>query len=426
MKILWLCNQSTPDIASDLGDTAHAGGGWITSLYDMLTQKNDLSLLYLFPFKVEDSVVGNAKADYFGFAIKRGKPCHYNKKLEQVFYDYLIKTQPDVIHLFGSEFAHHLAMSKAAKKANMQNRVLVSVQGLISYIAKHYTDGLDEKTIKSWTFRDLLRMDNISRQKKSFEKRGVFEVSTLKNVKHIAGRTTWDRACIHQINRQAKYHYLGETLRSSFYDNCWDIANIKRHSIFISTAQYPVKGAHYMIKALKLIKQNYPDVHLYISGLKLDSLNGLKGKLRLSSYPKYILSLISKLGLNNSVTFLGYLDEQKMVTQYLSSHVFVCPSVIENSPNSLGEAMLTGVPCVSADVGGVSSMMTHNEDGFVYQCTAEYMLAHYVCEIFKDDKSALALSNSARAHAQQTHDQNINMEKTLVIYNEIDMENKNG
>ena len=95
------------------------------------------------------------------------------------------------------------------------------------------------------------------------------------------------------------------------------------------------------------------------------------------------------MDLERNVVFTGPLDEEKMCQRYLKSNVFVCPSSIENSPNSLGEAMVLGVPCVASDVGGVSDMLKHKEEGFVYQTDAPYMLAHYVCEIFENEVAIL-------------------------------------
>ena len=105
-----------------------------------------------------------------------------------------------------------------------------------------------------------------------------------------------------------------------------------------------------------------------------------------------------------------------MKKAYLHSNVFVLPSTIENSPNSLGEAMLLGVPCVAADVGGVTSMMDHKEEGYVYQSTAAYMLAHYICGVFDMEERAESVGLAARGHARKTHDPQQNLQDLLAIY----------
>ena len=100
---------------------------------------------------------------------------------------------------------------------------------------------------------------------------------------------------------------------------------------------------------------------------------------------------IKKYHLQNKVIFTGPLNESKMRQRYLDAHVFVSPSLIENSPNSLGEAMILGVPSISSYVGGVPDMIKDKKEGFLYQHDAPYMLA-YICEIFKHDSIALKIS----------------------------------
>lgn len=71
-----------------------------------------------------------------------------------------------------------------------------------------------------------------------------------------------------------------------------------------------------------------------------------------------------------------------MKERYLKSQVFVLPSSIENSPNSLGEAMLLGVPCIASDVGGVRCLMTHSVEGLIYPADDPRLLAYDICEMF--------------------------------------------
>lgn len=81
--------------------------------------------------------------------------------------------------------------------------------------------------------------------------------------------------------------------------------------------------------------------------------------------------------------------------------------------------MLLGVPCVAADVGGVTTMMTHGTEGFVYQSTAPYMLAHYIKNVFAMGGQAAVMGQAARAHALKTHDPETNLRDLMNIYEEI-------
>ena len=269
------------------------------------------------------------------------------------------------------------------------------------------------------TLRNIIRKDNVNGLKKRFKDRGKREIEALKNTNHVIGRTTWDKACSNLINPEAKYHFCNETLREAFYKREWDINDCEKHSIFLSQGQYPIKGFHYVLEAMPLILKKFPEAKIYISGRDITKSDSLKDKLLMTYYGKYIKKLIKKFGLGNRIVFTGPLDEEKMLQRYLNSHVFVCPSSIENSPNSLGEAMLLGVPCVASYVGGIPDMLKDKEEGFLYQHDAPYMLAHYICEIFENKDLAMRFSKNAREHALKTHDRDENTRKLIEIYGEI-------
>ena len=81
--------------------------------------------------------------------------------------------------------------------------------------------------------------------------------------------------------------------------------------------------------------------------------------------------------------------------------------------------MILGVPSIASDVGGVTDLMTHKKEGFVYQADAPYMLAHYVNEIFRSNELANRFSQNARKRALITHDPEINSKQLRYIYNQI-------
>ena len=92
------------------------------------------------------------------------------------------------------------------------------------------------------------------------------------------------------------------------------------------------------------------------------------------------------------------------------------PSVIENSPNSIGEAMLLGVPIVASDVGGVSSLVEHWKNGFLYQADAPYMLAYYIGKIFEDSLMTEKMSQIEKVYALELYDRNKIMRQLLDAY----------
>lgn len=234
------------------------------------------------------------------------------------------------------------------------------------------------------TFRDIIR-GSILKGQKQFKQRAAYEIEMIKEAKHIIGRTSWDRARTWAINPCAEYHFCNETLRPEFYDGSkWNYNKCNKHTIFLSQAGYPIKGLHQVLKAMPIILRHYPDASIRVAGGDITKCSTLSEKLRLSGYGKYIKKLIKKVGMEGKVTFTGNLNAQQMKQEYLRANVFICPSTIENSPNSLGEAQILGTPCVASYVGGIPDMMEGNEKN-LYRFEEIEMLAEKVCKVFVEE-----------------------------------------
>lgn len=418
MKILWLVNIPLPEACHLMNEKPSPFGGWLINASKYLAAQDNITLSIAFPKFISKDVMDfkGEKIDYYAFPhldINDNKLINDNRYLKKI----IKKVQPDIVHIFGTEFAHSLAMVNVCRVLGIET--VINIQGLVSIIAKHYTSNLPITIQKQFSFRDFVKQNNILQQKKEFERRGLIEIEAIQKTNHIIGRTTWDQVCTSQINPNAVYHFCNETLREEFYNHTWSLGNCERHSIFISQAAYPIKGLHYMLEALPLIIRKYPETKLYIAGPDITASNSIKDRLKKTSYSKYIMMLIKKYDLTNHVFFTGLLDEKKMCERFLETHVFVSPSSIENESNSLSEAKILGVPCVTSYVGGVIDRIENKQDGFFYQADAPYMLAHYVCEVFRNDDLANTFSRNTREKGLRTHDQNKNLKALLAIYNEI-------
>lgn len=412
MKVLWLCNM-VPGAVKKIITGKEGNGLWVDHVLQDLRALDDMEIRILCPYKREKD--GNLD-NWCSFRTFRTKePYKYLPELEQWFELELAEYRPDVIHCWGVEYAHALAMTNAAQKTGYLDRMAVSIQGLCCYIADHYCEGIPHSVQCSFTLRDFLRRDNIAMQQKKFRLRGELEKQTLGKVKHIIGRTHWDRGCTQIINPDARYHVCNETLRDPFFRDAWQYENCRKHHVFAPSCSYPVKGFHHLLEAFAEVVRVYPDATLAVPGKSY-----LKaGFLRRGSYQKYLADLTRRLGLEEKIEFLGGLDAEGMKKACLEANVFAMPSTIENSPNALGEAMILGVPCVAADVGGVTTLMTHNTEGYIYQSTAPYMLAYFIKTVFSQEEQAAAMGVAAKEHALKTHDPQQNLRDLLKIYEEI-------
>ncbi|WP_237713669.1 glycosyltransferase family 4 protein [Coprobacillus cateniformis] len=331
--------------------------------------------------------------------------------------NFLKKNNYDLIHIWGTEYPHTLSVANIAHSLNI--KTVISIQGIISDCSKHYNLGIPLIVQFGITLRDFIKKDNLLCQKYKFYLRGKWEKQSIKLSKDIIGRTIYDYSCVMEINKNINYHFCNECLREVFYEGKWDINCIERETIFISQASYPIKGFHYFLDALSIVKKNHPKIKVIVAGGFFPFKRTLKDKIRLSSYEKYIANKIIKLNLKENIKFIGNLNDEEMKIQLLKSNVFVSSSVIENSPNSVGEAMLIGTPVISSFVGGVSNMIDHGISGLLYPCDQPNILASYILEILNNDNFAIKLSKHAREKGFEIYDIKKNVDTIKNIYNTI-------
>ncbi len=408
MRVLWLCNIAPGKVLEARTGRADKGGLWVDHVLSGLRDMG-MQLQLLFP---GDGFRG-ALDERCGYAsFQEGLPYRYRRELEVFFAGEIQRFQPDVIDSWGTESGRTLAMVNAAERLELLDRTVISIQGLCAVYARHYAEGLPWRVQRGSTFRDWIRRDNILQQQQKFARRGALEVQALRKARHVIGRTDWDEACTRAIQPGVQYHFCNETLREPFYQGQWRYEQCRKHRIFASSCAYPVKGFHYLLEAFADIVRDYPDATLAVPGKSFLT----QSPLRESAYQRYLARLVRRNGLEEQITFLGSLNAQQMKAAFLEAQVFVLPSTIENSPNSLGEAMVLGLPCVAADVGGVRNLLRGDSEGLIYPSTEPYMLAYDIRRVFRMEERAEELGQAARAHALKTHSPEANLQRLLEIY----------
>jgi len=414
LKILWICNGSVSEINEIVFNSKTQGPSWLEGLVTNYRNNPRFKIAYGYPQTRSTQMIKTETDNmvYYGFFREKKNPHIYDKDVEEKLIEVINDFKPDILHVFGTEFKHSLA---AISAFNNPDKTIITIQGLSHMHSKHFRAGLSNKIINSYSFHDFIHNDNMRMQIKKYEKKGELEIKAIQKASHINALSDWDKACCSFVNPDARYHFCNQILRESFYNNAWDIDKCEKYSIFCSQAYYPVKGIHITIEAFAEIIKKYPEAHLYIAGHDIFNCNSFKERMGISSYAKYIKKLIDKKNLRDNITFTGYLNEGKICERYLKSNVFVSASSIENSPNSVGEAMMLGTPVVSSDVGGVKNQMTHNEEGYLYQWDAPYMLAYYVMQIFENNEIAESFSKKSQIKAHSIY----NREKNISVLNDI-------
>lgn len=419
MKILWITNNVFPEAESILNRKASlpGSGGWMSSLANEI--KDKLELFVAAPSsKVEETTVvdcGNVR--HYIFPMGKGN-CSYNKEYESIWKDINLEVAPDVVHIHGTEYSHGLAFLKACGS----NNVVVSIQGVMDEIAKHYNDGLSKwEIITNLTIHDIL-MSSLFQDKRRAHQRAISEPQILKKVDFVMGRTTFDHAYVMSVNPNVLYFHCGEILRETFYRGCWEYSRCIPHTIFVSSARYPLKGFHMLLHALPSVIREFPDVKVMVAGGTLRNTSGIREKLSLTGYQNILNKYIEKLNLKKHICFLGALSAKEMKEQLLRANLFLLPSSNENSSNALGEAQLLGVPCLASFVGGTPDMIHDLSCGELYNYFDVNVLAYKICEQFRDSDK---FDNTKMIQiASDRHNKRNIVETVIDVYNHISEKNK--
>lgn len=408
MKILWVTNVSTADGATALPIMAEQPyGGWLLTPSRLLAGHSGVELHLAAPSgSLKAGHVSGFHADIYFHAFSTTDPRALPRLIDGV--------APDLVHIFGTEMAHSAYAAEACAASNTP--YVVSIQGIATEIGRHYNDGLPASVVLGWMPGDVLRRSNLSTTARSFARQGAKELTVLKAAQAILGRTDFDRAFVAQLGLARRYHHVRESLRPAFYSDTWQLDQCRRNQLFLSQASYPVKGLHTLLEALPSIIARHPDLQLLVAGHNLLAAGRSLSRRLLPSYPTYLRAQISRLGLEQYVRFTGPLAEQDYKETLLVSHLAVCPSTTENSPNSLAEAMALGMPVTASHAGGIASIVSHGVTGLLHSPLSPVLVADAILQILDDDRLATRLGEAAQPAAREAFSPTANLGELLAAY----------
>lgn len=422
MKILWINAGLLPKAVEALGGTKGVTSGWLGSMQSALLEIDpslEMCALCL-DHRPCDVKIGNVRYVSFG---ERGKywyaktPRWIELKCKKVIKEF----NPDIIHIQGTEYFYGCM----SPDVYCGKPVVVSIQGILSAYHVHFTGGLSHRETWWTNFNlRLIRYGSTFLRDQTFwrEKRAEQEARIFRQHKYFIGRTEWDKAWMAYFNPKAEYFHVNETLRPPFYSVRSDINGILKHSIYCGAAAgYALKGAHWLLQAVAALKGEFPDVQLRIAAAegRLGKNRSFMERLKDDNYAMYLRRLIKQLGVEENVVTLPSLSAEAVAEELKNAELFVLPSLCENSPNSLGEAMLVGTPAIATFVGGTPSILKDGVEGKLVPSNDPAALAGAIRRWFLHPEEARACVEPARKTALARHDPKKNAEDTLTVYREI-------
>jgi len=163
------------------------------------------------------------------------------------------------------------------------------------------------------------------------------------------------------------------------------------------------KGHRYLLESVEQVLERCPETHFLIAGDGPE-----RGGLE---------SLVTKLGVNHAVSFLGYRSDVAAIMAV--SDVVVLASLREGCPNALIEAMSLGRPVVATAVGGVPEIARHEETGLLVPPRDADAIAQAVLRLLRDPTWASRLGINGRQVMMQGFHIDVLAQRLASVYREL-------
>ncbi|MCQ2167240.1 MAG: glycosyltransferase family 4 protein [Bacteroidales bacterium] len=389
----------------------YAGGNWIKSLLSSLSKDNSVGVVYLshessskwfmdnvcfYPILRRESIL----VKFFGRYFIRREDVIARKQVDAIIENF----KPDIIQLFGLETFWGSIVSHVKKIP-----VAVHIQGIAkachdAWFPNRYTRSsiLKYSSLKEILLRQT-PFDNYCR----FGKKVEAEAENYLLYRYFMGRTEWDKEWCKRLNPDSVYFHCDELIREDFYTRRWKYSSGKVLISSIANGEI-YKGFDTILKTAHVLKLSNLDFEWNVYGVNED----FSARKIFEKTERILFS-------DCNVFFRGKKVASELADALEQSTFYIHCSHVDNSPNSLCEAMLVGVPCISSNVGGIPSLITDGKDGVLCPDNDVNAFAHAIMALHNDEAKMMSLSEAAHNTASLRHDSSSVISSLYKIYSSI-------
>lgn len=347
---------------------------------------------------------GNARHGRWGKLRKAWQHASYTASDYEQCLEMVASFNPDLVHFHGSENFFGLISERLSTPS------VLSIQAIVNgYFPFFFSDLGWREIARELATQAFLRGEGPLHKWLTWRKYLETEKRILCSCRNYMGRTEWDRAVLLAFNPEARYFACNEAMADPYYTLEWHAEAAGEAVIYSTSSGNYYKGSLLLARAVYLLKQRgWENIQLHLAGIN-----------RSYDAGKILVEFIRAHHLEENILLLERLSPGQITEEMQSAAVYVHPSHIDNSPNSLCEAMLVGLPCIAANVGGIPSLIRDGEDGLLYHDRDAYMLADRIAQLLNDRPLAARLGARARQTALARHDREQIARRTVEVYRQV-------
>jgi glycosyltransferase involved in cell wall biosynthesis len=313
--------------------------------------------------------------------------------------------RPDIVHVHGTEGGFGLLAA-----ARPSAPLVISLQGILAAYRRAYFRGRTGEELARLTVNaEFLKGRGVVHRYLLLRRQERREATILSRARFVIGRTDWDRRVLAALNPSARYYHCDEIMRPEFAAATWRGGGHDSRTVYTTSSALMGKGTECLLEAFALLRRGGT------GGLRL-RVAGVQPGSELDAVYRRVER---RLGVSDGVDWLGRLDAPAIADELAAADVFAYPSYVDNSPNSLAEAMLVGVPIVATCVGGIPSMVSDGVHGLLVDEGDAEAMAAALARLLRDGEEAARLGAAARATALARHDPRVITDRTLEVYDDV-------
>lgn len=404
MRVLWLATSPSLYVEGKVM-------GWIGSLEHIVRKCcPEIELGITFEYSDDIFKVERNRVTYYPINIIlgwmdilkmkfKGNDNWYLKK--PLLLDIIEDFKPDIIHCFGSEWNWGLI----AKEMNIP--IVLHMQGFVNI----YNDSNKKINHKSQSiFKSILHPRSVLQRlflKYYNKKRNEIERDVMLSCHNFMGRTEWDKSIVKYFSPNSEYYYCPEAIRPIIYysNDKWKYKDYGKLKIVTIASAGNLKGNGIILETARILMRMGIDFEWRVSGDK--------GGFALFEHT----TGISAKDVN--ITLLGYIDVEQVRCELLNAEIFVLPSIMDNSPNSLCEAQLIGTPVIASYVGGIPQLVENNVTGILYPYNEPYTLAFKILDLHNSPEMLKFLSSNEIKISHKRHNPEFLAQRLKEIYLDV-------
>jgi glycosyltransferase involved in cell wall biosynthesis len=297
------------------------------------------------------------------------------------YYAELKTINPDIVHGHGTEnIFSYIAVTSGYPH-------VISIQAIIENLVKEY------KRISRRMFEHMIVQ--------------FVERYTVRRAKNFIIKAPFAASFIRKHNTKASIHLLENIIHERYFA----VERIKQGSIkkivFVGTL-INTKGVEELIAAFHIIAVEFPDTELHLIGTGT------------TTYVDSVLTPMIRSGPGRDQIILrGHLSENDIAELYAEAAMLVLPSYFDTSPNVVAEAMVSGVPVIGTDVGGIPFMVNTGKTGTIVPLRDAQKLTESMKIYLSNPALAEKHAQAGRSEARTRYGEQRFVDQVLKIYRSI-------